>query len=266
LIYYKTPDEIEGIRQSNLLVSATLAMVAAELKPGMKPTDIDRLAEQFIRDHGGTPAFKGYKGFPATCCISVNEEVVHGIPNNYEIEDGDIVSVDIGTILNSWVGDSAYTFGIGQVNEAAQQLMRVTKASLYKGIEQAQIGNRIGDIGWAVQEYTEKQHGYGVVRELTGHGVGKKIHESPEVPNYGKRGSGIKLQEGLVIAIEPMINLGKKDVYVADDDWTIVANDGKVSAHYEHSIAITKNGPDILSTFSGIEQAEKANTHLIYPY
>jgi methionyl aminopeptidase len=144
--------------------------------------------------------------------------------------------------------------------------MRVTKASLYKGIEQAQIGNRIGDIGWAVQEYTEKQHGYGVVRELTGHGVGKKIHESPEVPNYGKRGSGIKLQEGLVIAIEPMINLGKKDVYVADDDWTIVANDGKVSAHYEHSIAITKNGPDILSTFSGIEQAEKANTHLIYPY
>ena len=197
----------------------------------------------------------------------VTEEGMIPVPvGEYELEDGDLVSVDIGTILNGWVGDSAYTFGLGNVSEAAQQLMRVTKTSLYKGIEQAQVGNRIGDIGWAVQEYTEKQHGYGVVRELTGHGVGKKIHESPEVPNYGKRGSGIKLQEGLVIAIEPMINLGKKDVYVADDDWTIVANDGKVSAHYEHSIAITKQGPDILSSFADIEKNEQANTHLVYPY
>lgn len=266
MIYYKTPEEIELIRQSNLLVSATLAMCATELKPGMTPKQIDQMAETFIRDHGGAPAFKGYKGFPATCCISINEEVVHGIPTDGELTEGDLVSIDVGVVLNDYVGDSAYTFALGEMSADVAQLMRVTKESLYLGIEQAIVGNRIGDISWAVQEHTEKKYGYGVVRELTGHGVGKKIHESPDVPNYGKRGHGMKLQEGLVIAIEPMINLGKRNVYVADDDWTIVAEDGKFSAHYEHSIAVKKDKADILSSFVEIEKNEKANPNLFYPY
>jgi len=265
LIYYKTNDEIEQIRKANALVSATLAMVARELKPGMTALQVDAMAESFIRDHGATPAFKGYKGFPATCCISINEEVVHGIPTDDELQEGDLVSVDIGTVLNGFVGDSAYTFALGEVGEDLQRLMRVTKESLYKGIEKAIVGNRIGDIGWAVQDHCEK-HGFGVVRELTGHGVGKKIHESPDVPNYGRRGNGLKLQEGLVIAIEPMINLGTKDVYCADDDWTIITNDGKFSAHYEHSIAVRKGKADILSSFEEIEANEQANPNLFYPY
>lgn len=265
MIYYKTNDEIEQIRKANALVSATLAMVARELKPGMTALQVDAMAESFIRDHGATPAFKGYKGFPATCCISINEEVVHGIPTDDELQEGDLVSVDIGTVLNGFVGDSAYTFALGEVGEDLQRLMRVTKESLYKGIEKAIVGNRIGDIGWAVQDHCEK-HGFGVVRELTGHGVGKKIHESPDVPNYGRRGNGLKLQEGLVIAIEPMINLGTKDVYCADDDWTIITNDGKFSAHYEHSIAVRKGKADILSSFEEIEANEQANPNLFYPY
>ncbi len=266
MILYKTNDEIEQIRKANALVSATLAMVATELKPGITAVQIDRLAETFIRDHGATPAFKGYKGFPATCCISINEEVVHGIPTDDPIEEGDLVSVDIGTVLNGFVGDSAYTFGVGEIGADLQRLMKVTKESLYKGIEKAVVGNRIGDISWAVQEHTEKLNGFGVVRELTGHGVGKKIHEAPEVPNYGRRGHGLKLQEGLVIAIEPMINLGTKDVYCADDDWTIITSDGKFSAHYEHSIAVRKQKADILSDFTEIEANEKANSNLFYPY
>ena len=266
MIYYKTNDEIEHIRKANLLVSATLAMVAKVLKPGMTAVELDKLAETFIRDHGATPAFKGYKGFPATCCISINEEVVHGIPTDDEFQEGDLISVDIGTVLNSFVGDSAYTFALGEVEDDIKRLMRVTKESLYKGIEKATVGNRIGDISWAIQEHTEKLNGFGVVRELTGHGVGKKIHEEPEVPNYGRRGNGLMLKEGLVIAIEPMINLGTKDVYCADDDWTIVTNDGKFSAHYEHSIAIKKGKADILSSFDEIEANEKANSNLTAPY
>lgn len=266
MIYYKTNDEIEQIRKANLLVSDTLAMIAKEIKPGMTAVELDAMAETFIRDHGATPAFKGYKGFPNACCISINEEVVHGIPTDDEIQEGDLVSVDIGTVLNGFVGDSAYTFGIGEISEDLQRLMRVTKESLYLGIEKAIVGCRIGDIAWAVQEHTEKKNGFGVVRELTGHGVGKKIHEEPEVPNYGKRGNGLMLKEGLVIAIEPMINLGTKDVYCADDDWTIVTNDGKFSAHYEHSIAVRKQKADILSSFEAIEANEKANSNLFFPY
>jgi methionyl aminopeptidase len=266
LIYYKTNDEIEEIRKANLLVSSTLAMVATQLKPGMTAIDLDKLAETFIRDHGATPAFKGYKGFPSTCCISINEEVVHGIPTDDEFQEGDLISVDIGTVLNGYVGDSAYTFALGEINDDLKRLMKVTKESLYKGVEKAVVGNRIGDIGWAIQDYTEREHGFGVVRELTGHGVGKKIHEEPDVPNYGRRGNGLMLKEGLVIAIEPMINLGTKDVYCADDDWTIITNDGKFSAHYEHSIAVRKVKADILSSFDEIERNEKANSNLTYPY
>lgn len=232
------------------------------IKPGVTTMQIDQLAETFIRDHGAEPAFKGYKGFPYTCCLSVNDAVVHGFASDKELVDGDVVSVDTGTVLNGFVGDSAYTFAIGNIPKEVQDLLRVTKESLYLGIKKAIVGNRIGDIAWAVQEHTEKKHGYGVVRELTGHGVGKKLHEEPEVPNYGKRGAGIKLQEGLVIAIEPMINLGKKDVYCADDGWTILTSDGKPSAHFEHSIAVRKGKADILSSFKEIEEAERNNPNL----
>lgn len=266
MIHLKTPEEIEQIRSANLLVSATLAHLAGHLKPGISTIELDRMAETFIRDHGATPAFKGYKGFPATCCISVNEEVVHGIPMEDELQEGDLISIDTGVVLNGFVGDSAYTFAIGSIPEKHAQLLRVTKESLYKGIEQARVGNRLGDISWAVQEHTEIKHGYGVVRELTGHGVGKKLHEEPEVPNYGRRGNGMKLQEGLVIAIEPMINLGKKDIYCADDDWTIITKDELPSAHFEHSIAVRKQGPDILSSFADIEKAEQQNPNLFFAY
>lgn len=232
------------------------------IKPGVTTMQIDQLAETFIRDHGAEPAFKGYKGFPYTCCLSVNDAVVHGFASDKELVDGDVVSVDTGTVLNGFVGDSAYTFAIGDIPKEVKDLLRVTKESLYLGIKKAIVGNRIGDIAWAVQEHTEKKHGYGVVRELTGHGVGKKLHEEPEVPNYGKRGAGIKLQEGLVIAIEPMINLGKKEVYCADDGWTILTSDGKPSAHFEHSIAVRKGKADILSSFKEIEEAERNNPNL----
>jgi len=203
LIYYKTNEEVELIRKSNLLVSATLAELATRLKPGVTTNQLDAIAETFIRDHGATPAFKGFRGFPFTCCMSINAAVVHGFATDDELKEGDIVSIDTGTVLNGFVGDSAYTFAIGEIEPAVQQLLKVTKESLYLGIEQAILGNRIGDISWAIQEHTEKKHGYGVVRELTGHGVGKSLHEEPEVPNYGRRGNGLKLQDGLVIAIEP---------------------------------------------------------------
>ncbi len=262
MIYYKTNEEVELIRKSNLLVSATIAELATRLKPGVTTNQLDAIAETFIRDHGATPAFKGFRGFPFTCCMSINAAVVHGFATDDELKDGDIVSIDTGTVLNGFVGDSAYTFAIGEIEPAVQQLLRVTKESLYLGIEQAILGNRIGDISWAIQEHTEKKHGYGVVRELTGHGVGKSLHEEPEVPNYGRRGNGLKLQDGLVIAIEPMINFGKKDIFCADDDWTIITSDGKPSAHFEHSICVRRNKADILSSFVEIEANEKANPNL----
>lgn len=262
MIYYKTNEEVELIRKSNLLVSATIAELATRLKPGVTTNQLDAIAETFIRDHGATPAFKGFRGFPFTCCMSINSAVVHGFATDDELKDGDIVSIDTGTVLNGFVGDSAYTFAIGEIEPAVQQLLKVTKESLYLGIEQAILGNRIGDISWAIQEHTEKKHGYGVVRELTGHGVGKSLHEEPEVPNYGRRGNGLKLQDGLVIAIEPMINLGKKDIFCADDDWTIITSDGKPSAHFEHSICVRRNKADILSSFVEIEANEKANPNL----
>jgi methionyl aminopeptidase len=266
LIYYKTNEEVELIRKSNQLVSATIAELATRLKPGVTTNQLDQIAERFIRDHGAVPAFKGFRGFPYTCCMSVNAAVVHGFANDEELKDGDIVSIDTGTVLNGFVGDSAYTFAIGEISSDIQKLLTVTKESLYKGIEKAIVGNRIGDISWAIQEYTEKKHGYGVVRELTGHGVGKSLHEEPEVPNYGKRGNGLKLREGLVIAIEPMINLGKKEIFCADDEWTILTADGKPSAHFEHSICVRKDKADILSTFEQIEINEKANINLFSDY
>lgn len=262
MVYYKTNEEIELIRKSSLLVSATLAEVAKFLKPGITTLQVDAMAEKFIRDNGGVPSFKNYKGFPFTSCISVNDAVVHGFPNNIELKDGDVVSVDLGVFMNGYHGDSAYTFALGVIPDDVKQLLRVTKESLYKGVEKAVAGNRVGDIAFAVQDYTERQHGYGVVRELVGHGLGRHLHEDPQVPNFGKRGTGLKMKEGLVIAIEPMINLGKKDVYYDTDGWTVRTKDGKAAAHYEHTVCVQKNKPDILSSFIEIEKNEKANSNL----
>lgn len=266
MVYYKTNDEIGLIRKSSLLVSATLATVAKFLKPGVTTLQADILAEQFIRDNGAVPSFKNYKGFPFTCCISVNDAVVHGFPNNAVLKEGDIVSVDVGVFMNGYHGDSAYTFALGTLTDDVKQLLRITKESLYKGVDKAIAGNRVGDISFAVQEHTERKHGYGVVRELVGHGLGKQLHEDPQVPNYGKRGTGLKMKEGLVIAIEPMINMGKKEVYYEEDGWTVKTKDGKPAAHYEHTICVQKNKPDILSSFSEIEANEKANEYLDASY
>lgn len=266
MIHYKTKEEIELMRKSALVLSGALAAVAGSLKPGMTTLQIDAIAEQYIRDNGGVPSFKNYKGFPNACCISVNEEVVHGIPNDYEIKDGDIVSVDCGVYMNGFHADSAYTFGIGNVSEKVRQLMAATKAALYKGIEKAVVGNRIGDIAWAIQEYTEKERGYGVVRELVGHGLGRNLHEDPQVPNYGKRGSGPVMKEGLVIAIEPMINLGHRDVEYLDDGWTVVTKDDSPSVHFEHTVAVAKGKADVLSSYTEIEKAEKNNPELCSNY
>jgi methionyl aminopeptidase len=266
MIHYKNREEIELMRKSALLVSATLEEVAKALKPGMTTLDVDRLADQFIRDNGAVPSFKDYRGYPKSTCISVNDEVVHGIPNAYVLQDGDIVSVDVGVYLNGFHGDSAYTFAIGNVKAEVLQLMAATKAALYRGIEKAVAGNRVGDIAYAIQEYAEKERGYGVVRELVGHGVGKHLHEDPQVPNYGKRGSGPILKEGLVIAIEPMVNLGAKDVAYMDDGWTVATRDEQPSVHYEHTVAVMKGKADVLSSFAGIEKAEKANAELNSSY
>lgn len=262
MIHYKSKAEIELMRESALLVSETLAIVAAAIKPGVTTMQLDKLAAEFIQDNKAIPSFKGYHGFPFTCCISVNDAVVHGFPTNDELKSGDVVSVDTGVVKNGFHGDSAYTFAVGEVSEDVQKLLRVTKESLYKGIEKAIIGNRVGDISFAIQEYTEKQYGYGVVRDLVGHGLGRNLHEEPQVPNFGKRGTGAKLKEGLVIAIEPMINMGTKDVYNDKDGWTIRTGDGKPSAHFEHDICIQKGKADILSSFTQIEAAEKANKEL----
>lgn len=262
MIYYKTSAEVELIRESSLLVSKTLAHVASVLKPGMTTLQIDELAETFIRDHGAVPSFKNYKGFPFTCCISVNDAVVHGFPNDRPLRDGDIVSIDVGVYKNGFHGDSAYTFALGTITDEVSQLLEVTKTSLYLGIEKAVAGNRVGDISFAIQEYAEKKFKYGVVRELVGHGLGRHLHEEPQVPNYGKRGSGAKLKDGLVIAIEPMINMGVKEVWYDEDGWTVKTKDGLPAAHFEHTICVRRGKADILSSFEEIEAAEKVNTSL----
>lgn len=250
------------MRKSALLVSKTLSEIAGDLRPGITTISIDKKIGEFIRDHGAVPSFLYYKGYPFNSCISVNDVVVHGFPGVNELKEGDIVSIDTGVILNGWHGDHAYTFAIGDPGEDVMQLIRVTKESLYKGIEKAVAGNRIGDIAFAIQEHTEKKHGYGVVRELVGHGLGKNLHEDPQVPNYGKRGSGPKLKDGLVLAIEPMINMGKKDVFTEDDGWTVRTKDGKPSVHFEHDVCVRKGKADILSDYRPIEKAEKANPNL----
>lgn len=252
MIFLKTDEEIEIQRESSLLVGKTLAEVARRIRPGIKTIELDRVAEEFIRDHHAEPGFKGYGGFPATLCISVNDQVVHGIPSNNELRDGDIVSVDCGVLLNGFYGDSAYTFEIGEVAAEVRDLVSSTKLSLAKGIEAAIDGMRTGDIGFAIQSFIEPK-GYGIVRELVGHGVGRKLHEKPEVPNYGRRGSGIKLRTGMVIAIEPMINLGVRNVKQEQDGWTIKTADGKPSAHFEHTVAVRNGRADILSSFEEIE-------------
>lgn len=252
-IIYKTSEEIELIRISSLLVSKTHAEVAKVLKEGVTTNYLNKIAEEFIRDNDAIPGFLNYNGFPYTLCISLNDQVVHGFPSKYELREGDIVSIDCGVVKNGYFGDSAYTFAIGEVSEESKKLLEVTKECLQLGINKAVVGNRIGDIGYAVQEHAEK-HGYGVVKELVGHGVGKNLHEKPEVPNYGKRGSGIKLEEGMVIAIEPMINAGRAGVKFWEDGWTVSTVDKKTSAHFEHTIAIKKGKADILSTFEYIEE------------
>ncbi|MES2650334.1 MAG: type I methionyl aminopeptidase [Bacteroidota bacterium] len=253
-IYYKSLEEIELIRESSLLVSKTLAEVAKIIKPGVTTLALDKLAYEFIKDHGAIPAFLNYGGFPNSLCISPNEQVVHGFPNDHVIKEGDLISVDCGVIKNNYFGDSAYTFSIGEVDAEKQKLCKVTQECLNLAIEKAVVGMRIGDIAFAVQHHAET-NGFGVVRELVGHGVGVKLHEKPEVPNYGKRGSGIKLEEGMVIAIEPMINAGKAGVKFWSDGWTVTTIDNKPSAHFEHTVAIKKGKADVLSTFSLIEEA-----------
>ncbi|MEM6317359.1 MAG: type I methionyl aminopeptidase [Bacteroidota bacterium] len=260
-VVYKTDEEIELIRTNCLLVCKALTLVAEMIGPGVSGRKIDEQAEQLIRDHGGVPGFKGLYDFPATLCVSVNNQVVHGIPYEQEFKDGDIVSVDCGVYMNDFYGDAAYTFPIGDVEEKVMELCRVTKASLYLGIEQAVVGKRMGDIGYAIQQYTERKHRYGVVRELVGHGVGRILHEGPEVPNYGRRGKGMVMKDGLVIAIEPMINLGKKDVK-SYEDGTVITKDKKPSAHYEHTVAVRRNKADILSNHAPIEAAILKNPNV----
>ena len=252
-IQYKTEAEIELLRESSLLVGKTLAEVAKILKPGVSTKALDEVAEAYIRDNGAVPGFKGYGGFPATLCISINDEVVHGIPGDRIVKDGDVVSIDCGTYKNGFYGDSAYTFAIGNVSEDVKLLLQRTKESLYLAIEQSIVGKRVGDIGYAVQNYCES-FGYGIVRDLVGHGVGKNLHESPEVPNFGRRGTGAKLKEGMCIAIEPMVTLGSYAVQQDTDGWTIRTVDGLPAAHFEHDIAIRKGKADVLSTFKSSEE------------
>lgn len=253
MIYLKTEEEIELMRAANQLVGKTLAEIAKVIAPGITTLELDKVAEAFIRSNGARPSFLGYSGFPNSICTSVNEQVVHGIPSSYELKDGDIISVDVGTVLNGYNGDSAYTFCVGNVKEETRRLLKTTKESLYKGIEMAIAGNRIGDISSTIQHYCE-QHGYSVVRELVGHGIGKEMHEAPEVPNYGKRGYGPLLRDGMCIAIEPMINMGSRNVVIEKDGWTVRTRDRKPSAHFEHTIAIHNGKPEILSTFEYIEE------------
>ncbi len=253
MINLKTEEEIEIIRVNNLLVSKTLAEVAKHIRPGVTTLALDAIAEQYIRDNGAVPGFLGYQGYPNSLCVSVNDTVVHGIPSKYELREGDIVSIDCGTYYKGFYGDSAYTFEVGEVNPGVKKLLEVTKESLLKGIAYAIEGNRVGDISAAVQHHAEA-NGFSVVREMVGHGLGKSMHEEPEVPNYGSRGRGPKLQTGMVLCIEPMINLGKKQIYMERDGWTIRTSDRKPSAHFELAVAIRKGEADILSTFKFIEE------------
>lgn len=253
MITYKTKSEIELIRQSGLVLGKAHGEVAKLIRPGIKTSELDRKAEEYIRDNGGVPSFKGFNNFPASLCISVNEEVVHGIPGNYELRDGDIVSIDCGVFLKGFHSDSAYTYAVGEVKEDVRKLLQITKQSLYVGIEQVKSGARLGDVGYAIQNHVEK-YGFSVIRELVGHGIGKTLHEKPEVPNYGKKNKGVVLREGLVLAIEPMINLGRKEVEQSKDGWTIKTSDRKPSAHFEHTVAIIGGRCEILTTFEFIEQ------------
>lgn len=253
MIYLKTPEEIALLRASNQLVGKTLAEVAKHIRVGVTTLELDKIAEDFIRSNGAVPGFLGYGGFPNTLCVSVNDQVVHGIPSNYALKEGDIVSVDCGVLQNGYYGDSAYTFCVGKVDEKVKKLLKITKESLSLGIDSARHGNRIGDIGYAIQKHCQAA-GFSVVRKLVGHGVGKNLHEDPEVPNFGKRGQGVLLKEGMVIAIEPMINMGNRDVVQEKDGWTIRTIDRKPSAHFEHTIAVRKGKAEILSTFDYIEE------------
>ncbi len=253
MLYLKTDEEVGLLRESNLLVSRTLAELASLIQPGITTLYLDKIAEEFIRDHGAVPGFKGYGGFPNTLCTSVNDEVVHGIPSGYVLKEGDIISVDCGVILNGWYGDSAYTFPVGEISDEAKRLLEFTRASLEEGVREAVAGNRIGDISNAVQTKAESG-GYSVVRELVGHGLGRKLHEQPEVANWGKKGSGPKMDKGLVICIEPMINSGRKETLQMSDGWTIKTADGKPSAHFEYAVAVDKGKADVLTTFKFIEE------------
>ncbi|MEP4531787.1 MAG: type I methionyl aminopeptidase [Cyclobacteriaceae bacterium] len=256
MIHYKSKEEIELMRESAQIVSKTLGLMAELIKPGITPLQLDQYAEEFIRDQGAEPGFLGLYDYPNTIITSVNEQVVHGLPTNRPLEEGDVVGLDCGALKNGFYGDHAYTFAVGEISDEVRQLLTVTKKSLYLGIEQVKTGNRMGDVSYAIQNYTES-FGYGVVRELVGHGLGRKMHESPEVPNYGKRGRGPLLKEGLVLAVEPMINMGTRRVIQKSDGWTIVTADGKPSAHFEHDVAIVDGKPEILSTFDYIEEALK---------
>ena len=254
MIKIKTPEEIELMRESALVVSKTLGMLAAEIKPGVNALFLDKLAEEYIREQGAEPGFLGMYDFPNSLNMSPNAQVVHGIPNREPLKEGDIISVDCGALKNGFYGDHAYTFAVGEVDPETQKLLNVTKESLYLGIREFKVGNRVGDVAYAIQNYCEK-HGYGVVRELVGHGLGKKLHEGPEMPNYGRRGRGKKFMEGLVVAIEPMINMGTKNIKQLNDGWTILTADGKPSAHFEHNVAIVDGKPELLSTFQYIYKA-----------
>jgi len=254
MIIVKNLEEIELMRESALIVSKTLGMLAKEIKPGISTLYLDKLSEEFIRDHGAIPGFLGLYDFPNTLCMSPNSQVVHGIPNDKPLKNGDIISIDCGALKNGFYGDHAYTFEVGEVVPETQKLLAVTKQCLYEGIREFKIGNRVGDVGYAIQKYAE-DHGYGVVRELVGHGLGRVMHEDPEMPNYGKRGRGKKFIEGMVVAIEPMINMGTKNINQLNDGWTILTKDGKPSAHFEHNIALVNGKPELLSTFTYINEA-----------
>lgn len=253
MVYFKTEEEIELIKISGDVLGRAHAEVAKLIKPGVTTLELDKCAEEFIRDSGGLPSFKGYSGFPGTLCVSPNEQVVHGIPNKEFLKDGDILSVDCGVFLGGFHSDSAFTYEVGEVDSGISNLLSVTKESLYKGIENALVGKRMGDLSSSIQNYVEER-GYSVVRELVGHGVGRNLHEKPEVPNYGKQGRGPLLKEGMVLAIEPMINLGKKNIVQENDGWTIRTADRKASAHFEHTVAVRKGKAEILTTFKYIEE------------
>jgi methionyl aminopeptidase len=261
MIFYKTDEQVELMRISALLVSETLSEIAKILRPGLATIEIDKLANEFILDNGAVPSFYKYNGFPYHIITSINDVVVHGFPGNETLKDGDIISVDVGVIKNEYHGDHAYTFVIGDASEEILELVKTTKESLYLGINEAVVGKRLGDIGFAIQNHNEKQ-GYGVVKDFVGHGLGKSMHEDPQVPNYGKRGSGLLLKENLVLAIEPMINLGKRDIYIEKDGWTVRTVDGKPSVHFEHDVCIKKGKALILSDYTPIELAEKNNANL----